>query len=73
MKRIHAQAMVRLPLEAQKRHEEEAQRLRSELDASRRHEEQLTIELRAQVLTCVSVIVCVCMSVCVCVWACVCV
>ena len=40
---------MRLPLEAQRRHEEEADRLRSELDASRRNEEQLTMELRAQV------------------------
>ena len=40
---------MRLPLEAQRRHEEEADRLRCELDASRRNEEQLTMELRAQV------------------------
>ena len=43
------QALVRLPLEAQRRHEEEADSLRCELDASRRNEEQLTMELRAQV------------------------
>jgi hypothetical protein len=40
---------VRLPLEAQRRHEQEADKLRAELEASRRNEEQLTLELRAQV------------------------
>ena len=35
-KRLMEQALVRLPLEAQRRHEEEADRLRAELEASRR-------------------------------------
>ena len=40
---------MRLPLEAQRRQEQQADVLRAELEASRRNEEQLTLELRAQV------------------------
>jgi hypothetical protein len=40
-KKLMEQALVRLPLEAQRRHEEEADRLRAELEASRRNERSL--------------------------------
>ena len=73
-KKLMEQAMVRLPLEAQKRHEAEAERLRNELDSSRRCEEKLTKELRAQVYVmymCTHVMFLHMFSVCVCVCVCV--
>ena len=46
---VEGQAIVQLPVESQRMHEDEAERLRIELEASRRHEEQLANQLRAQV------------------------
>ena len=40
---------MQLPVESQRMHEDEAERLRIELEASRRHEEQLANQLRAEV------------------------
>ena len=40
---------MQLPVESQRMHEDEAERLRIELEASRRHEEKLANQLRAQV------------------------
>jgi hypothetical protein len=47
-KKLVEQAMARLPLEAQSKHEEEVERLRIDLEASRRNELHLSRELRLQ-------------------------
>ena len=41
--------MAQLPIESQRMHEDEAERLRAELEENRRQEEKLTRQLRAQV------------------------